>query len=539
MRTLILILLSTCCFQLSAPAQLLPLPISTFSRQAVTNTTAADWRTKLGVSASSTNAMQYMGNLSLSGDPNYPAGTIGDTYRISANGYVGGGIGVGTRGVLGDILLCLASNAGGTQAAVGSSWMMMPGIPGSLLAEGNLATLTSPSTARGNLGLIIGTHVQAYDADLTTWAGISPSANVQTLLGAADYAAFRSSLGLGTMALEAASSYIPTTTLTNLALLNGTNAFAGTNTFNGPVLLSSAVTASGLTASRLVATDANKALASTLTSANLAASVSDETGSGLLVMSESPTIAGTLFDQGDGPRAFGIQTLQNNSADIHIRSGGNDGLKVKVGGGVSIDNSASPDSVPTLLLNPRGTQLAALLSAGGFTVGGTGQVTAPFWVEFTQTSDGGTPSANSARIYAKDSAGTAEVFVKDEAGNETQISPHARNSPGKAVDAGLALPIVVHHRNDYLGTEEWIHLSALARKLEQITGEKFVFSQAVPKRDWAADQQAKQAAYDALRFRERQALLAWQQNMNANKGTNAPAVRPAADIRKPKPEWLK
>lgn len=52
------------------------------------------------------------------------------------------------------------------------------------------------STMRTTLGLAIGSDVQAYDADLTTWAGITPSANVQTLLSAADYSAFRTSLGV-------------------------------------------------------------------------------------------------------------------------------------------------------------------------------------------------------------------------------------------------------------------------------------------------------------------------------------------------------
>lgn len=57
-------------------------------------------------------------------------------------------------------------------------------------------TLTGGSELRTALGLVIGTNVQAYDADLTTYAGITPSANVQSLLGAADYAAMRSALGL-------------------------------------------------------------------------------------------------------------------------------------------------------------------------------------------------------------------------------------------------------------------------------------------------------------------------------------------------------
>jgi hypothetical protein len=78
-----------------------------------------------------------------------------------------------------------------------------------------------------------------------------------------------------------------------------------------------------------------------------------------------------LFDNGDGARIW-LQTLQNNNGPIHIKSAGYDGLKVLNTGGVTIDNAASPDTVATLKLNARGTQLAPLFNAGGFTVNGTG-----------------------------------------------------------------------------------------------------------------------------------------------------------------------
>lgn len=162
-------------------------------------------------------------------------------------------------------------------------------------------------------------------------------------------------------------------------------------------------------------------------------------------------------------------------------------------------------------------------------------------LELVQVAAGGTPGANAARLYALDNGGTAELYVKDEAGNETQISPHAADSPGAAADAGApGVPVVLKHRNAYAGREEWIHLSALAREVERLSGKTFVFSREMPRADWEADQRARQAAWDTQRAGELALRQAWEaQPPELRAAGTAPAVREARAIRKPPPHWLK
>jgi hypothetical protein len=108
------------------------------------------------------------------------------------------------------------------------------------------------------------------------------------------------------------------------------------------------------------------------------------------------------------------------------------------------------------------------------------------------------PVADSARIWIQ----SGEAKIMDESGNITTFSPH--NIQGIDVDPNDPFPVTIHHKNSYLGTEEWIYMSKLARLVEQLTGETLIYSQDIPQRTWAADEtEAEQrraaaiTAYDA------------------------------------------
>lgn len=67
-----------------------------------------------------TNDMNYAGAIDCSANPNYPSATKGDYYKISVAGKIGGAS--GTPVSAGDAIICNTTNAGGTEASVGTSW---------------------------------------------------------------------------------------------------------------------------------------------------------------------------------------------------------------------------------------------------------------------------------------------------------------------------------------------------------------------------------------------------------------------------------
>jgi hypothetical protein len=68
-------------------------------------------------------ANTYQGVIDCSTNPNYPAATEGQYWRVSVAGKIGGGSGVAVEA--GDEILCIATNAGGTEAQVGASFMLI------------------------------------------------------------------------------------------------------------------------------------------------------------------------------------------------------------------------------------------------------------------------------------------------------------------------------------------------------------------------------------------------------------------------------
>jgi hypothetical protein len=163
---------------------------------------------------------------------------------------------------LGDTAWVCIANTGGTLGTTSITWNQFGGTgvyqpySSNLITYAGIAPSSNVQTLLGSadytafrtsLGLVIGTNVQAYSGNLATYSSITPSSNSQSLLAAVDYAAMRTLLSLvpGTN-VQAYSSV--------LAIYAGINPSSNVQTLLGSSDYSSFISSLGLANSATIAT---------------------------------------------------------------------------------------------------------------------------------------------------------------------------------------------------------------------------------------------------------------------------------------------